>query len=115
MELTGEHVLPGDRRREFHAVLGRGDGQTGIRRRHVVGMHEVDVRVVADPFELGDSAADAQTVPSHLRDLEALERGAAEAHDFARQDAESADRAELLALLEEQLQPEANAEERLAG
>src|SRR5205814_9078901 len=97
MELAGEDVPPGDARREFRAVWCRARHQGRVGRHRIVGMDEVHVRAVGDAGERRDGPGDPQRVPPHVRHL-AVGR-VTKADDPTREDAETANRPELLALL----------------
>src|SRR5579875_1811039 len=108
MEHAREHGPAGDARGELGAVARRGGDERRIGGHRVVGVHEVDVGAVGDAREHGDGPHDAQRIPAHVRHLA---RGVArEAHHAPGEDAEPAHAGRLLALLEEELHADADAE-----
>src|SRR5581483_3400878 len=70
--------------------------------------HEVDVRLVAQAFELAHALPDAERVPAHVRDLDAFR---AEPDDLTRQHAQPRDGPELARLLEQDLHADTDAQE----
>ena len=112
VELGGEEVVAPDHGAEGLGVVGRGGDDVGVARHDVVGMDEVDVRALAEPFEDRGPARDGELVPAHVR--HGVLRRKLEPDDLARQHAQALVFAVLVALVEQQLQAEADAQERLA-
>src|SRR5579862_1165549 len=112
MELTGEELVAGDRRDKLAAVVGHRGDERRVARFDTIRMHEIDGRAVVDAGEDGRRLAMADLVPAHVRDAEVGIVAGAKTDAAAAQHAETLDGAELLALFEQQLQAQANAEER---
>src|SRR5262249_23709772 len=115
MELTGKQVVARYRGDELAAVVGDGRNQGRVGRLDVVRVHEVDERPVVDSGERRRRVAFADLIPPHVRNAELRVVGLAKAHTAPAQYAEALHRTKLLALLEEQLQPETDAEKRRAA
>src|SRR4030095_8318237 len=80
-----------------------------------VRVDEVDEHAFVDASQLRRRLALANLIPPHVRDAVLGVVAVAEAHAAAAQDAEAAHRPALLALLEQRLQAEADAEKRRAA
>src|SRR5262245_18049527 len=101
-------TLYGGRKR--HAVRARGNRQRRIARLRVVRMHEVEVRAGGNPLEQAQIALRFHLVPSHVGNLGSRRETAHRARD----DVESLALSKLLALREQELVPETDAEEGTA-
>ena len=113
MELDAEQPATCHRRHERPAVLGRGEHRfvrEAGRREAGIGVDEVEVGVVADPRERGMRAMAAHLVPADV----GQGRGVVEAYRPARQEAERR-RAVLVAAVEQELEAEADPQERPVG
>src|SRR4029077_5885678 len=102
-----ERAAP-DRGREGDPVVAGGHLERRIGGLRVVGVHEVEVRPARDAIEERPVAPVRDLVPAHVRHLEPWR----EAAHRARDDVEALAPADLLALGEEKLVAEADAEER---
>src|SRR5215472_3508002 len=110
VELRGEERASPHRGGKRHPVgAGRG-GQRGLARGWVVRVHEVEVRSARHAVEDREVSRVLHGVPAHVRHLEPSR----EAADHARQHVQPLALPELLALREEELIAEADAEERPA-
>src|SRR5436309_15523583 len=108
MKLRGEERPPAHRGGKGHAVLARGHRERRVGNGWIVGVHEVEVRPTGHPVEDREIARVLHGVPSHVRDLEP----AGEAANHTRNHVEPLALAKLLALREEELIAEADAEKR---
>src|SRR3989441_5553934 len=110
MELDPQHPLSADRRPHPAAVLDVGDDRPLVDRLRRVGVHEIEVRGVGDIREPRVRADQPQLIPARVRDT----HGPAQLSDSATVEAKTRRRRVLLALLEEELHPHAEAENREA-
>ena len=83
-----------------------------IARHHVVGVDEVEVRALGEAVQQRRPAADRQLVPAHVRHLDSA---GTSNRTIRRQDAQPFVRAAFVADIEQQLQPQADAQKRLVG
>ena len=113
MELHGEKIVAPDPRAERGGIVGFGGDDRCVLRHDVIRVDEIEVRAVGDALEDRRAAVESQLVPAHVRHL-VLARHV-EPHDLARQDAEPFVLAVFVALVEQHLQAEADAQERLAA
>ncbi len=119
MKLGRQDVVAPERGAELHiAVAAVGGNICRILRRTVVGVDEVDEAAFGDPMEDRCRTADTDAVPAHVRHLEPLtlfDHPRRKAHHPARDQPQAPVAAEFLALVEEHLHADADAEQRLAG
>jgi hypothetical protein len=108
MELDAEDVAPLRRAGEALAVLGRAE-HVLAGRADGEGMDEVEGRVGVDPLGERRLVLPVDRLPTDVRDLQA---GRVDRGHLAREQPEALGAAELRGALEEQLQPEADAEDR---
>src|SRR5262249_59503516 len=111
--VTGEDGVTRCAGRQLDGLRRGSGGHGGIARKGVVVVHEVGVPTLRQVAERGDAARDVEPVPPHVGDL--VLRSRREAYDAGGENAETGDRPELLALLEQELHAEAAAEERAPG
>src|SRR5260221_408166 len=109
MKLHAEDAAALDDGGERRAVRRAGDASVADRRG--VGVREVDVAFASDAVEERRVAATLDRVPADVRHLDV----AAQQRARAGQHAEPAQLRRLLAALEQELQPETDAEERAAA
>ena len=115
VKLRGEHIVAPDGRRKVVAVV-RARGDDGrVHRLRIKAVHEINVAAAGDAaIERTVGFHDLQLVPADLRNLVAGLLG--EADDFALKYAETGGAGiEFLALLEQRLVADADAEKRFAG
>src|SRR6266446_9279679 len=115
MKLRGEHVIFPHRRRERATVIGARGHDGGIARLREKAVHEIDVTAAGNPMEQrAGRLGDLDLVPADLRNLEAGLFG--EADDLAGKNPQPGRATvELLALLEQRLVTDADAEKGPAG
>src|SRR5258706_8953706 len=113
MELRGEEIILPDGGTEGVAVVGFDGDEAGVFRYHIVRVDEVEEGAVSRAFQNRRLALDAAAVPPHVRYLELVRQIKADA--FPAQDAQPFVLAVFIAHVEEELQPQADAQERLAG
>src|ERR1700689_4316582 len=70
MELRSDNIVARDRGGEMHAVIARRDGRRRVSRYRVVGVDEIEMRVVGHVGEDRVRARLAHAVPANLRNLE---------------------------------------------
>src|SRR5688500_2999592 len=108
MELTGEEIVAPHGGAEPAPVVARQSHEVRIVRPRAVRMDEIEMRVLADAGqERLSRALGPHLVPPDVRHLEV---GAAKALDAPGEQTQPGDRSVLLALPEQDLQPEADAE-----
>src|SRR5277367_2029557 len=115
VELSGDDVVARNRGGERQAVVARANRERRIVGNRIVRIDEIEVRVVGHAGEDSMGARLAHAVPSDLRNLErtAVER-ARITGDAAGDDAEAFGGV-LFTAIEQHLDADADAEERLAG
>src|SRR5258706_718319 len=111
MELAGEQMVGRDAGDERAGIGRRGRGQRLILGHDVIGVDEIDVVAPGDAGEKRRIFFLFHAVPAHVRHLEAVVR--AKRHHPAGKNIQSLLRPELLALAEQELEAEADAEKRL--
>src|SRR5437660_3744690 len=111
VKLDGEDVIPGYGAGKGHTIHATCRAERPIGRRGIVAVHEVEPAAVADAGPQRVCAFLQHLVPAHVRDLERRRR---EARHAAGEHAERR-RIAFLAMLEEHLQAEADAEIGLRG
>lgn len=116
MELRGENVVLSDGGDEGRAVVGGGGDHGRVGGNQVIRVDEVDVGIGGKVFEERRVGGWMEGVPAHVRDLEVV-RGAVdgEADDFADDEAQALVEAVFFAEVGEELEAQADAEERFAG
>src|SRR6267142_1534240 len=107
VELDGKNIIPGHRAGKGPPIHRGGGGKRGIARRGIVAMYEVKPARVRDPGPQRVRPRLRHFVPAHVRNLEARQP---EAGDLAAKQPQSGGVA-LLAMLEQHLQADADAEE----
>src|SRR5690606_40235836 len=71
VKLGAYQVVAPDDRRDLAAVIDGGESYGRIGADHVVGVHEVEMGAVAEPFQNRmRTAGEPQLVPAHVRHLE---------------------------------------------
>src|SRR5512140_427727 len=114
MELAREDVGLANRSGQVNAVLGLERDERRVGGDGVVGVHEVDVSALGDAGEQRIAAVKRELVPPDMRDFYARLSGP-EPHDAAGDHAEPGARSLLLALVEQDLQAEADPQVRPAA
>ena len=120
VELRREEILAPDHRREPDPVLGRPRRHRGVHRLHVVGMDEVEERLLGQPGQDGRRPLDPDPVPPHVRDLQPAPAAPRVGHVVpepdhpTRKQIHTPVEAELLALGEQEVQAQADPQDRLA-
>jgi hypothetical protein len=114
VELTREHVAGADRGAERLAVIRRQRDHRRVVGHRVVRVHEVEVRRRRHRQEQRIVLVPGHPVPAHVRHLD-RRIGGREPHHPPGQDRQPAHRAVLLALVEQDLEPQADPQVRLAG
>src|SRR5439155_18656157 len=109
VKLGGEHVVAGHDRGEVHPVLGVTEGDLGLSRISVVGVHEVEVAAARNVAQQGMIELEVDRVPADLRHLQAMV--SSKTANGAGQDAKTLDPTALLATVEQQLKTHADTEE----
>ncbi len=112
MELSGKNIILPDCRRERTGVIGLGGRNFRIFRDDVIRMHEVNGRIFWQVEKVRGKRSIPQVIPSHVRNLQSGPRF--EPNDFARKEVEPVPLTVLVTLREQELQPEADSEKRLA-
>jgi len=115
MELHGKDISPCDRASKRRRIIGGGRGQFRPRRHRIVAVRKIETGFIGNAMPQRVRAPLPDRTPAHVRDLEpaaiAIEhRSLAEPHDPTRQHTQ-ASRRPLLAVVEQHLQSEADAEE----
>src|SRR5512139_4083338 len=110
MKLSGEDVVTPYRRGELQTVVRNPGGNDVVIGQHIVGMNEIEERVLRDTFEQWRPPDEPDRVPSHVRDLEVCLPGEAETDYPAREDVHAAAGSELLGLGKQDLKAEADAQ-----
>src|SRR5262249_32025713 len=111
VELRGEEAPALDGGGEGHTVLTPGGLETLCSRLRVIGVDEVEMGAVGDPFEEPQPSTVLDAIPAHERDLASVWKSPHRPGHHV----EPTALAELLAAREEQLIAQADAEERPAA
>src|SRR4051812_22848362 len=106
VELDGKNIIPGHRAGKGPPIHGGGGGKGRIARRGIIAVHEVEPARVRDAGPQRMRPRLRHLVPAHVRNLES---GQPEAGDLAAEQPEARGVA-LLAMLEQHLQANADAE-----
>jgi 4-amino-4-deoxy-L-arabinose transferase-like glycosyltransferase len=111
MELCRKSSAAPHGRDERCRIVSLRSDDAGVARHGVIGVNEVDRAAIGKAGQRRSGALNAQLVPAHVRHLETRQLG--EAYHVAGEEVEAAILAVLEAPCEQQLQSEADAEERL--
>src|SRR4029077_1234995 len=110
MELAGKKMIRRNTGDKVASIVGRRRHNRSVCWNNIKGMHKVNVDAVRDAFEERRLAFFLDAVPTHVRNLEAIVQ--VKADDFPGEEIETLLSTELLALREQQLEPEAYSQER---
>src|SRR5688572_25176004 len=108
MELTGHHIVPPNTRDKRNAVCGRRRSNLPVDRIDEIRMHKIPVVSIRNPLEQRTGPLNVDLIPAHVGNFQ--HRIDLKPPDPTRNDAESFVCAELLALREQQLEPQTNSE-----
>src|SRR5215831_2730693 len=113
MELASHDILTPDRRDKRDTVCCCSGGNRAIGRIDEIGMHEVPVGSVCNTFEQGAGPFCVDLIPAHVRDFESgIE---SKPSDYARDNAKPLVHSEFFAFREQELKPQTDPKEWLAG